>query len=101
MSVAATRKTVGTSPSVLAENTAVGAGADFQTRSYLLIPQVAAGVVILGPPNGGGTLTAANGARWDLSIFPQPMSVDLEPGEQLMAMVASGSIAIDVLSAGR
>ena len=99
MAVAASRVTVGVSAAVLVENTANASVSDGATRSYLLIPQVDVGTVVLGPPVGGVALTVANGARWNLASGS--FSIDLEPGEQLTAIVAAGTVAVDVMSAGR
>jgi hypothetical protein len=99
VAVATSRATVGVAAAVLVENTVNASASDNATRSYLLIPQVDVGTVVLGPPGGGGALTTANGARWNLASGP--LSIDLEPGEQLTAIVASGTVAVDIVSAGR
>ena len=60
----------------------------------LLVPQ-ASGTLILGGP----AVTAANGCRVPVTAG-QPITVDLDQGESLYGIVASGTLAVDVLLVG-
>lgn len=100
MAVSASRVSVGTTATLLAENDAEvtpgSSGDDWAARSFALLPQAATGVVALGPAG----VTTATGVRWDVALRPD-FSIDLEPGEALYGIVASGTLDVDVLGAGR
>ncbi len=100
MAVRGSRKTVTVTPGDLVANAAGSALPDASTKSYGLFPQVATGVVYLGPAADGSALTTSNGVRWDLAKLPT-LSIDLEPGETLTARTATGTVDIDVLENGR
>lgn len=85
MTIVPSRPTVGTSPVLIAEN-ALGAGRpDAGTRAFWLTNETATAVIYL----GGDTVTAATGKPWDVSRLSD-LFLELEPGEQLWGVVASG-----------
>lgn len=93
------RASVTTSATLLAGVGASGSfGDDHAARRVTLLPQVASGTVYLGGTDD--VTTAAPSARWDLARFPT-LTWDLEPGEELWAIVGAGAVAIDVLTGGR
>jgi hypothetical protein len=92
------RKTITTAATAVAA-VASGSEVDSDARSFILIPQAVSGIVHLGPPEDGSPLDITNSVRWDVS--QGPFSIDLEPGEQLDALVEAGTLDVDVLSSGR
>jgi hypothetical protein len=92
MAVQADRITVGTDATKLSAAAVVVAGAS----SGLVIVAQATGTLILGPAG----VTAANGVRVPVAAGTI-IAVDLDLGwEELYGVVASGSLAVDVLRVG-
>lgn len=60
-------------------------------RSVLLVAQ-ASGTLVVGPSG----VTAANGCRCPV-VVGTTVTLDLEPGEALYGVVASGTLLVDVL----
>lgn len=79
--------TVGTNATRLDQ----AASDQFPGASLLLVAQ-AAGTLILGPVG----VTAANGARFPV-VTGTVIPVELQDGESLYGVVASGSLVVDVL----
>ncbi len=93
MAVSASRKTLdATTPQKL---TSAPTDSQSPQQSILLVPQ-AAGTLVLGGTSG---LTTANGCRIPVAAG-QAISVDLDFGEAVYGLAASGTLAVDVLEQG-
>lgn len=91
------RATVTTTASVIAENTRdAPATDDWGTRAFLLKNKTATASVFL---EVGAVATLASGFEWE--ITDGPLEIELEPGEQLSAIVAAGTQEIHILRSGR
>lgn len=64
--------------------------------SRVLIIAQGTGTLVIG---GANTVTAINGARLPV-VAGTTVAFDLDRGEQLWAIVASGTLAVDVITAG-
>lgn len=97
--IEAFRRTVGTSATVLYTHptTDPSSPGDYGTKRLALVNVSAAPATVA---LGASGVTAANGARWIVDAG-RVLSVELEPGEALYGIVASGSQDIDVLVNGR
>lgn len=92
----ATRVPITTAATLIASNVRTEA-ADWATRSFLVKNLTATASVFL---NGANTVTAATPAfQWDAA--DGPLSVDLEPGEELYGIVAVTTQTVHVLRQGR
>jgi hypothetical protein len=91
MAVVADRVTVGTSATRLAK----GASGTYREGSALLVVPQASGTLILGPAG----VTASNGARVPVTTG-EKLSFDLDYAEELWAVVASGTLAVDTVQVG-
>lgn len=94
MSVVASRPSVTTSATKIAENTS-GDSTDVSTLSFVLKNLTASASIYVGPSG----VTTSNGFEW--AVSDGPLSIDLEPGEELYGIVASTSQTVHVLKAGR
>jgi hypothetical protein len=98
MAIETFRRTVTTAATLLYAHPSIDAPAgDWTSKKVTLIN--ASGTpteVVL----GGSSVTAATGARWGTGLG-LTSEVELEPGEALYAIVASGTQNIDVLVNGR
>jgi hypothetical protein len=92
MAVTPGRITLDTNAQKLTSNQTDRGGA---TQSILLVPQ-ASGTIVLGGTSG---LTAANGCRVPVTAG-QGISIDLDYGEAVYGLVASGTLAVDKLEQG-
>lgn len=96
MAVAATRVDVTSTVTTVAS---VPAGdieqADYRIRRYLIKNKTATASVFV----GGSGLTTGNGFEWE--VGDGALVVDLEPGETLLAVVATGTQTLHVLQVGR
>lgn len=95
MAVAATRPSVGTTASIIAENTTNARGDESKTVGFLLKNATGTASVFL----GGSDVTTGNGFEWAVADGALPIS--LEPGEKLYGRVASGTQTVHALKAGR
>ena len=93
MAVAAARITVDTTAG--GTKLSAAAGGAYRPGSSVLVVAQAAGTLVLGPSG----VTAAAGARVPV-VAGTVITVDLDYGEDLYAIVASGSLAVDVLRTG-
>lgn len=99
MAFATFRRTIGTAASVLyvhpqASDTGEG---DYPSKRVALINVSAAPAVVYVGPAG---VTTADGARWVVEAG-RTLSLEVEVGESVYAVVAAGTQDIDVLVNGR
>lgn len=94
MSVVASRPSVTTSATKIAENTS-GDTSDVSNLSFVVKNITGTAAIFLGPSG----VTTSSGFQWD--VADGPLAIDLEPGESLYGIVASTSQTCHVLGAGR
>jgi hypothetical protein len=85
---------VGTGATKLAENLSRDKSDD-RTRIFTAINVTATATIVLGPAG----VTTATGLRWTTALGPV-FDFELEPGEALYGVVASGSQSVDVIGGG-
>lgn len=97
MAISASRTTVTSTATLLATNasstTVVG---DYTALSFVLKNLTGTASIFLG---GGAAVTTGNGFEW--APGDGPISIDLEPGESLYAIVAAGTQTVHSLTQGR
>jgi hypothetical protein len=91
------RRSVTTTATLLYSHTGAGPDVDVKTKYVSLLNVDAAQVTVNLGPSG---VTTSSGARW-ISALGRTLSIGLEPGESLYAIVGSGTQEIDVLVNGR
>ena len=99
MAIEAFRRTVGTSALLLYSHpvTSPSSDGDYQNKNVALLNvSTSPATVYLGPTG----VTTTTGARWIVEAG-RSLSVALEPGESLYAIVPAGTQDIDVLVNGR
>lgn len=97
MAVIASRVTVGTSATKIAENTSSSGGGegDYRNRLFLLKNVTASEDIFVG---GDGVTTGA-GFLW--AVVDGGLEIELEPGESLYGIVATTGQTVHVLEQGR
>lgn len=92
----ASRPTIATTATLIASNTVSDSSnaADYRAVSFL-IKNIDGATVFL----GGSGVTTANGFQW--SPADGVLTIDLEPGESLYGVVASGTNVLHALQVGR
>lgn len=97
MAVAATRVDVTSTATSVASVTAGETieAADYKARRYLIKNKTGTASVFI----GGSGLTTGNGFEWE--VGDGALTVDLEAGETLYAIVATGTQTLHVLQVGR
>lgn len=97
MAVVAAQVSVGTTAQLIGTNSATSdSEGDYRNRT-LLVKNITGGTVFLG---GDNTVTTANGFQW-VAATDGILSIDLEPGESLYGIVATGSLTLHTLRSGR
>jgi hypothetical protein len=93
--------TVGTTPTLLAENTGdQNASADWAKVTFTLKIQTHTATVFLGDKNVA-TSGAHAGYPWEVGDGNRLEGLELEPGEQLFGVVATGTQVISRFKTGR
>lgn len=93
MAVAAAQVTVGTAATQIVAAAAVASGY-VDRRSCVVKNITGTAAIFLGPAG----VTTATGLRWDTT--DDPISMDLESGEELWGIVAATPQAVHVLASG-
>jgi hypothetical protein len=97
MAVVVTRPVVGTSATLIAQNTASAGADDTATLSFIVKNVTGSATIWL---NGTNAVSSSNGLQWDPSDGPLG-DLWLEPGEALWGIVASVPQTLHVLGSGR
>jgi hypothetical protein len=96
MSISAAQTTVGTSATLVAQNTASDSSeGDYRERAFVVKNITASSDIFL----GDSAVTTSNGFKW--SPADGPLFVKLEPSESLYGVVASISQTVHSLRSGR
>ncbi len=98
MAIVASRPTVRTAPTLIAQNATPDDGpasGEAQSFSTIVKNVTGTGSVFLGGPD----VTTLTGYEW--TTADRPLSLDLEPGEKLYGIVAVAEQTVHVLRQGR